>query len=215
MEILSNGKIVARMAPRRLRIQVDTPFVRYGWYLLLVFADLVADDTANRCAADRSARAAARQHRTGNGADASANLCSVFMAIPLSKASAQQVHTGQIDERHRDSGTHHPCLMETCSMFFDRIFEGIFGILDDLFDIPKRLLRFALDLFFQTFGFLFLVSNQFPSLLLNFAGSIFNGALDLVFVDHGYSLSELGADQPHEKGAPLVVHSIQRLETTY
>jgi hypothetical protein len=35
---------------------------------LLVFADLVADDAANRCPANRPPRAAARQNRATNGA---------------------------------------------------------------------------------------------------------------------------------------------------
>jgi hypothetical protein len=35
------------------------------------------------------------------------------------------------------------------------------------------------------------VTNQFTGFFLNFAGSVFDGALDLIFIDHGVSPSVL------------------------
>lgn len=77
--------------------------------------------------------------------------------------------------------------MQICLVFLNGILDGFFGVLDNFFDIPKLLLRFALDLFLQTLRLLFLVSHNFSSFLLNFAGDIFDGALDLVFIDDGFS----------------------------
>ena len=74
-------------------------------------------------------------------------------------------------------------------MFFDGILEGIVGILNDFFYIPKRLFRLAFDLLFQALRFLLLVSDQFPGVLLDISGDIFDLALDLVFIDNGDSLN--------------------------
>jgi hypothetical protein len=61
----------------------------------LLFADLVADDTANRCAAYRPDRTAACQHCTGRRTDASANR-GVFLTRrhPAATAQADQYRDG-------------------------------------------------------------------------------------------------------------------------
>jgi hypothetical protein len=52
------------------------------------FADLVADQAADRCTANRSDRAATRKHSTPNGADSSANR-GIFITRRHRVASAQ------------------------------------------------------------------------------------------------------------------------------
>jgi hypothetical protein len=71
----------------------DPPFIRYGLQLLFVFADLVADDTTDRRAADSSDCAATRKHGTTHGADAGANRS----ILVLRRHPAAATHT----EQHR------------------------------------------------------------------------------------------------------------------
>src|ERR1035437_10282097 len=69
----------------------DTPFIRYRLCLLLVFADLVADDAADCRAADRPDRAAARKHGTTHGANPGANRSvPVLRRHPAATTQAEQ-----------------------------------------------------------------------------------------------------------------------------
>lgn len=64
------------------------------------------------------------------------------------------------------------------------ILDRSFGMLDDFFGIAQPFFCFPRDLFVDALGFLRLVSDQFPGFLLYFAGEVFGGARDLMFV-HG------------------------------
>ena len=57
-------------------------------------------------------------------------------------------------------------------MLCNGILERIFRVLDDFFDITQRLFGLALNLPFQALRFLARISNQFPSLLLDFSSRI-------------------------------------------
>ena len=78
-------------------------------------------------------------------------------------------------------------LADKLLVFFDGILDRIPCIFDDLFGIPKPLFRLASDLIVRTLRLLVLVSNQFTGFLLNFAGDIFDNALDLVFIHNYFS----------------------------
>lgn len=75
-------------------------------------------------------------------------------------------------------------------LFMGNFLGPVGGILDDFFNVPKPLFRFAFGLFQQTLRLLFLVFNQLPGLLLRFSGDVLESALDLVFVHYCFSLKE-------------------------
>ena len=66
--------------------------------------------------------------------------------------------------------------LRTGSLLLNGILERILRVLDDFFDITRRLFGLGLNLLFQALRFLARISNQFPSLLLDFSSRILDGA---------------------------------------
>jgi hypothetical protein len=85
---------------------------------------------------------------------------------------------------------------------FDSVFDGVADLLNALFGITNGLLGIANSLLVQALDLHFLVVYGFASGLLQFAGDVFRGAFDLVFV-HGVAPKVAGIKVYFKEEVPV------------